>query len=476
MATKAPKRQASGQQKPETGQVRIQHVAVDYAKPAPENKLLYQEIREDDPATIDLANSLIHDGFLEPPVITRDGYILSGHRRHVAAKVAKLKTIPVRIKDISRAEEPEQFLRLLRRFNLQREKTRDERLREEVLDIDPKEARGRLLSYREERAAVEVAPLLMGRWRRRPIISPAKQPLLAAIIAILLAMKKFWPLSVRQIHYQLLNDPPLRHASKPDSRYANTLKSYKDLDDVATRARITGDIAMESIDDETRPVTTYNTHATTGAFIGTELHWFLKGYERDLQQSQTNHYELLVEKNTVAPILRPVAKKFCIPMTSGRGFCSVPPRYAMAERYHTSGKDKLVLLIVSDFDPEGESIAESFSRSMRDDFDISDIHPIKVALTAEQVEKYKPPSELKAKKSSSRYKDFVSKHGDRAYEVEALKAEQLQAIVEEAIDSVLDIEAFNSEVFEEERDAAFLEGVREQVKGALQGLDLGGAE
>ena len=69
-------------------------------------------------------------------------------------------------------------------------------------------------------------------------------------------------------------------------------------------------------------------------------------------------------------------------MTSGRGFCSLPPRYETAKRYRASGKQKLVLLIVSDFDPDGEEIANSYARSFRDDFDIDDVHAVKVALTA----------------------------------------------------------------------------------------------
>jgi len=35
------------------------------------------------------------------------------------------------------------------------------------------------------------------------------------------------------------------------------------------------------------------------------------------------------------------------------------------------------VLIVSDFDPDGEEIAQSFARSLRDDFSISTIKPVK---------------------------------------------------------------------------------------------------
>ena len=144
-----------------------------------------------------------------------------------------------------------------------------------------------------------------------------------------------------------------------------------------------------------------------------------RGYWRDLMQSQPNHIEILGEKNTVGAMLREVAAEYTIPLVTGRGYCSLAPRHAMAERFWASGKAKLVVLIVSDLDPEGEDIAHSFARSMRDDFGIDNVHPIKVALTAEQVKKYKLPPVAQAKKSSSRYKRFSSEHGDNVFELEA---------------------------------------------------------
>jgi len=100
-------------------------------------------------------------------------------------------------------------------------------------------------------------------------------------------------------------------------------------------------------------------------------------------QSQPNHIEIVCEKNTVEPIVRTVAADYCIPVTSGRGYCSLPPRNVMAQRYQRSGKEKLVLLLLSDFDPDGEEIAHSFARSMRDDFAVADVHAIKVGYATE---------------------------------------------------------------------------------------------
>ena len=66
--------------------------------------------------------------------------------------------------------------------------------------------------------------------------------MLAAAMRVIELRRDFWPLSVREVHYALLSDPPLRHASKPNSIYTNDLESYKNLVDLLARARIFGKI------------------------------------------------------------------------------------------------------------------------------------------------------------------------------------------------------------------------------------------
>jgi hypothetical protein len=170
-----------------------------------------------------------------------------------------------------------------------------------------------------------------------------------------------------------------------------------------------------------------------------------------------------------------VALEYCIPVTIGRGYCSIPPRHAMAERFKKSGKEKLVILALGDFDPEGEDIAHSFARSLRDDFDVDEVEAIKVALTARQVRQLNLPPMMKAKATSSRYDEFVELHGKNVFELEAIPPAQLQAILRQSIDKVLDTASFNSEVEAEKRDAAQLEGIRKTLQDSL-GSALGGAE
>ena len=148
----------------------------------------------------------------------------------------------------------------------------------------------------------------------------------------------------------------------------------------------------------------------------------------------------------------------------------------MAQRYFRSGKNKLILLIVSDFDPDGETIAHCFARSMRDDFGIEEIHPIKVALTAEQAKEYELPPVMTAKRDANGYDRFVDQYGDTVFELEALDPNDLQTILTKAIESVIDVGVYNHEVAAEENDAAFLDGVRNTLHDAMRGMGWEGVE
>jgi hypothetical protein len=142
------------------------------------------------------------------------------------------------------------------------------------------------------------APIQLRPGNPRCKISPAKEPFLQAVQGIIERLENFLPLSLRQIHYQLLNHPPLIHASKPRSYYRNRLRSYAALVDLVTRARDEGLIDYETIDDETRSVTTWAIYTGLDEFYDEEMYSLLTGYARNLMQSQPNYLELLVEKNT----------------------------------------------------------------------------------------------------------------------------------------------------------------------------------
>lgn len=443
-------------------------------KPSPENDQLYGEVDPSDPEIQRFAVSILKHGIKEPLVVTADNFIVSGHRRYVAAKLAGKVIVPCRVMKFKRAGmDKSEYIEHLREHNRQRDKSLIEKFREELVSINPHEAYQSLILHRHDSAIITADTVDIEGRKSRSRITSVKDEMLEAVKQIIFVERRqFWPMTVRAVHYALLNVRPLRNTGDAESRYENDRKSYQDLSNLLTRARLAGIVPWKAITDETRPRAIWNVWADPRAFMRDQLDGFLKGYWRDLMQSQPNHIEVIVEKNTAWPIIKAITGKYCIPTMSGRGFSSIDPYHDIAQRHKRSGKRGLILLVASDFDPEGEEIVQVAGRTLRDDFGIRRVELVKVAITAEQIQEFNLPPNLEAKESSSRYEKFVERHGPNVYELEAITPQQLQATLRDAIDSVIDIDAFNAELDAEKNDAVFLQGVRNTVSEALTELKL----
>lgn len=438
-------------------------------KTAPENDLIYEPFGIANKDDYELALSIKEKGIQESLILSKDFILLSGHRRFNAAKYLRLGFVPVRFVEIVYSElSKKEKLEQLRLFNRQREKTPGESIREKLLEINPDEAyealkRKRLLQHEN----ILDANVSIGIVKKRSRITTKN--FLQAAQKVISENKEYWPLTVRRIHYLLLNDPPLRHDKKSESRYCNDRSSYKALTDLLIRARLCRLIPHQSIEDSTRPIQLGGGFSSVQSFIDQEMNNFLLGYSRNLMQGQPHHVEIMLEKNALRSIIEKVARDYCIPVTTGRGYASYSPRYDICKRFKQSGKNKLILLMLTDFDPDGEEIAASFARSIRDDFGVGNIHPIKVALTSEDVARNNLPSDLDAKPSSPNYKRFFQQHGSKAVELDAAPVELLQTKLRESIASVLDVEEFNAQIDLEREDASLIEAHRKMVLENLRG-------
>lgn len=447
--------------------------------PAPENNDVYKAIAFDDPELHELARSTRDRGIQEPILISKDGYIISGHRRRMAAFLAELTEVPVRVCPVSRADDFDAFIKLLVEMNSQRIKSTSDILHETVIKIDPKKAHEQIVNERKEKQEEQecndlevIDPEDDG---RRCKISAAKLPLLEAVKRVLYEQQDYWPLSDRQVHYRLLGPlAPLRHASKPDSLYINDIKSYRALTDIVTRGRINGLIPWEAIDDETRPVDLNEAYNSPAEFFRRELKNFLKGYWRNRQQSQPNHIEICIEKLTVRTIIQQIAEEYTIPCSTLRGIGSTPPKKKLVDRYRVSQKDKLILLVVSDLDPAGDAIAEDLVKCFRRDYDIWNIDAFKVALTIDQVEELNLEPFMEPKEDSPTYQAFMDKYPgiDGAYELEAMAPSDLSDSLSSAIDDVMDIDLYNQELEAEEKDSAQIIAVRQQADQFFKSLNI----
>ena len=283
------------------------------------------------------------------------------------------------------------------------------------------------------------------------VISEKRMQFLRSVVQIVEKLKDFWPLSIRQIHYKLLNEPPLKQNPQRSQfsareieeryRYRNDKASYDATSRLCVSARYLKHIAFDSVDDPTRTIETNDGFSDAREFIEHETKWFLRGYVLDKQRSQPIHIEALAEKNTLLAIMRPVCKRYNVPLTSGRGFAGPSIWRKMARRFHASGKKRFALLVASDFDPEGFELADDAIRSLRDLWRVP-VDYFRIAVTREQIDELDLAQDFNpAKESSPRYKAFVERTGsDKSWECEALPPEYLRDELEKAINANMNAE------------------------------------
>jgi hypothetical protein len=284
-------------------QYSVEFVPTDSVTPSPENDEIYGAI-EHDHAMDDLIASIERIGLAEPIIISADNFILSGHRRYFACRHLRMETIPVRRQTIRRADDAD-FHRRLTEYNPQRIKNTSVLLREALLRYQDDDASVLLYDHRRASTAVDVKFMpVVGSKCIRPV-SEKKRTFLRAAQAVIQRLRPYWPLSIRQIHYQLLNAPPLISEPKQSRfdpehyRYANNNRSYDALVDLLTNARYTGEVDMTCIDDATRPREVPRGYNDVAHFLRTEFANFLSGYHRSPQLDQPRHIEVLGEKNTL---------------------------------------------------------------------------------------------------------------------------------------------------------------------------------
>jgi hypothetical protein len=278
-------------------------------KPSPENDEVYGQVGSDDGGLDDLVQSIRDRGLEEPLILTADGYILSGHRRFEACQRLGMDEIPCRIKrDIRREGNPD-FLRELVAYNPQRVKSVGALLREAILrdsaTLEDTQAAIRRVTTTHE-PTLEAEYMEVDGQKFVDPIGPGRQEFLSAVQKVVEQMRPYWPLSLRQIHYKPLNNPPLKltpERSRFDVdkkyRYRNDQASYDALSRLCVSARYLGEIPFFAIDDPTRTFEQWEGFSSVSEFLKQEMDGFLLGYHRNKQQSQPNHLEVFVEKNTL---------------------------------------------------------------------------------------------------------------------------------------------------------------------------------
>jgi hypothetical protein len=358
--------------------------------------------------------------------------------------------------------------------NQQRVKTEEVVVREAAVLADPETAHAQLIDARaRERIRRETGNQAekinwIPRKKARSKFSKEKQPMVNRAIEIIEENREYWPLTVRQVHYRMLNSPVMRN-TREKTFYLNDKDCYEDLTDVLARARIFGMVPWGAITDETRPYILETLWDSLGPYLRAASEQMFAGYSRNLLQTQPDFVVMVAEKLTVRGILAPICARFTMPLLVGRGYSDVGSIRNIAIAFERSGKERLVILFVTDCDPEGENIPNTIISNLVMDLGLpkSKLDVRKVAITKSQATSLGLTPQM-AKEQSSRKDGYLEKHGtSNVWELEALTPAQLRQLTIEAIESSIDVNAFNAEVDREKADSTLLLAKAMKIKRFL---------
>lgn len=320
-------------------------------------------------------------------------------------------------------------------------------------------------------------------------------------------------LSARQVYYRFIGDDLLpagwvdvaynrKHKLPDDTK--NTEKNYKRLLSILSDARYAGLVDWDAIEDRGREPKVPGEWDSIDDIVDAAVEQFRLPRRAD----QPRHLELWVEKDALAGVLGPIARRWHVPLVVNKGYSSSSAMKAAADRmlaacgvarvelrcdgcgtrfanrnrlgkcsgcdavtgaeplYFDSGDDVIhvvlkdvVVLYLGDHDPSGEDMVRDVEDRLRE-FGVPNLRVVKVGLTMEQIRRFDPPPNP-AKVSDPRAAAYVAKFGGRSWELDALPPRELNRIVDQAVAKYTDRKLLDAQVAREATE-------RERVRAAIE--------
>jgi hypothetical protein len=261
-------------------------------------------------------------------------------------------------------------------------------------------------------------------------------------------------LTLRQLYYQLVSRDVIPNQQKEYTRLSLLLKE----------GRMAGIVDWDAIEDRLRKPSSLPSWEDPESILDA----CIEQYALPRQNGQEVYLEVWVEKDALSGVLSRVTRRYHVPILVCRGYSSVSAMFDSYQRFKRAWRNnqQVKILYIGDFDPSGEDMVRDINdRIMEfadgDDVDL-DFSIDKIALTKAQIKKYNPPPNP-AKMSDPRAKDFVAQHGYSSWEVDALKPEVLDKLLDDNIKKHIDIEKYEAILSNEQADKDKLESLKEYL-------------
>jgi hypothetical protein len=236
------------------------------------------------------------------------------------------------------------------------------------------------------------------------------------------------------------------------------------LSKLLKHARLSGYINWNDVEDRIRAFHDLTGFTDEAEFIDQEKKKLLKGYGRNLLQSQKKYIEVWIEKDALSSIFTKVCSKYSVPVIVCRGFSSVSFLNDFRDRLRLKADKIPLMLYFGDFDPSGMEMLKAMKTTLRDEFNIDNMEFKRIALLEEDINIYELPHNPDAiKKKDTRSKKHVKAFGELAVELDALRPDILEEKIEGAILNEIEINLYHKELIKEQQELDKLNSLRENV-------------
>ncbi len=264
-------------------------------------------------------------------------------------------------------------------------------------------------------------------------------------------------LTLRQVYYQMV-----ARAIIPNSE-----RSYKNLGNLISEARLAGLIDWQAIEDRTRNLRANSHWSTPGSVIDSAAY----SYHLDHWAGQENYVEVWVEKDALIGIVGQICRELDVSHFSCRGYVSQSEMWEAARRLRRRNDNgqHIVLLHLGDHDPSGKDMSRDIVDRLQI-FETYDVEFHRLALNMDQIEEYGPPPNP-AKLSDSRAAGYIEKYGRESWELDALEPQVISDIIREHVTKYRDESAYQAVKRREAREKELLEDVAENWGGLAENWD-----
>jgi hypothetical protein len=239
-----------------------------------------------------------------------------------------------------------------------------------------------------------------------------------------------YSLTLRQVYYQLVARDVIE----------NKERSYKNLGNLISDARLAGLIDWRAIEDRTRNVRA-NSHWDSPSDI---IHSAAYSFAYDKWEDQDYYVEVWIEKDALVGVVGQIASKLDVAYFSSRGYASQSEMWAAAQRLDqksNGGRVTPVILHLGDHDPSGMDM----SRDIEDRLQLFGVAPIfrRIALTMDQIEEFLPPPNP-TKVTDTRAGAYISEFGYECWELDALRPDVMEQLIRKHVTEFCDAERFQA--------------------------------